>query len=236
MNRDEMIIPEARSGGYFFKGQVLHLGSAVILVPIAWAFAAPTLGRGHFGGLSDQAWFWLAISIPVVHQVLVWLVFRGQLGWGALTRIFGEADLLVWGIVFMPLLVARPIAVYGLARANAATLHLPQGVAVLIGVVILIPCVFTLASVGRYFGIRRALGGDHFRIAYRKMPLVKKGAFRYSSNAMYSFAFLGLWSIALLIGSQAALSVALFQHAFIWAHYVGTEAPDMELIYRQSSD
>ena len=48
---------------------------------------------------------------------------------------------------------------------------------------------------------------------------------------MYAFAFLGLWSIALLTGSLAALSLALFQHVTIWAHYYCTEEPDMALIY-----
>lgn len=40
-----------------------------------------------------------------------------------------------------------------------------------------------------------------------------------------------LWSIAFLLGSQAALSVALFQHAYIWVHYSCTEEPDMRLLY-----
>jgi len=48
---------------------------------------------------------------------------------------------------------------------------------------------------------------------------------------MYSFAFLGLWSIALLLRSQAALSLALFQHAYVWVHFYCTEAPDLDLIY-----
>ena len=45
---------------------------------------------------------------------------------------------------------------------------------------------------------------------YRAMPMVCEGAFKYSANAMYSFVFIGLWGIALLLGSQAALAVVLF--------------------------
>ena len=231
MTINEIIIPEARSGRYFLKGQGLHAAAALVLIPIAWAFAAPAFEGGSYWGISAQNWFWLAIGVAVVHQILVWLVFRGQLGWGIFTRLFGRSDLLVWGILFLPLLAARPIFVYGLAQATQDSLLLPGTLALLIGFGLLVPCFFTLASVAKYFGIRRALGGDHFRISYRKMPLVSKGAFRYSDNAMYAFAFLGLWSIALLLGSQAALSAALFQHVFVWAHYYGTEKPDMELIY-----
>ena len=66
------------------------------------------------------------------------------------------------------------------------------------------------------------------------MPLVKEGAFKYRSNAMYAFAFLLFWAIALLTGSRAALVAALFQHAYIWVHMYCTENPDMKLIYGKS--
>jgi len=45
------------------------------------------------------------------------------------------------------------------------------------------------------------------------------------------WSVLGLWSIALLAGSRAALGVALFQHAYIWVHMYTVEAPDMRVIY-----
>jgi protein-S-isoprenylcysteine O-methyltransferase Ste14 len=94
-----------------------------------------------------------------------------------------------------------------------------------------VPAVYTLLSVERYFGFERAIGGDHFRSRYRQMPLVKQGAFKWSENAMYAFVFLLLWSIALFAGSWVALSLAVFQHVYVWAHYCFTEKPDMELIY-----
>ena len=71
---------------------------------------------------------------------------------------------------------------------------------------------------------------------YRAMPMVCEGAFKYSANAMYSFVFIGLWGIALLLGSQAALAVVLFQHAYIWVHWYCTEQPDGVVLYGQSPD
>jgi hypothetical protein len=71
---------------------------------------------------------------------------------------------------------------------------------------------------------------------YRAMPMVCEGAFKYSANAMYSFVFIGLWGIALLLGSQAALAVVLFQHASIWVHWYCTEQPDEVVLYGQSPD
>ena len=224
-------MPEARSIQFFFKRQQGHLAALVILVPLAWAFAAKALSTGTWLGVQDTAWFWLALGVAIVHQVVVWVVWRSQLGWAVFSKLFGQYDLLVWGLLFMPLLVARPLLVVGLAIANRGSLDLPRPLSVGLGLALLVPAIYTLWSVARYFGIPRAIGGDHFRSHYRTMPLVTQGAFAWSSNAMYAFAFLGLWSVALLIGSQAALSAVLFQHAYIWVHLYCTESPDMDLLY-----
>jgi hypothetical protein len=231
MSFEVLVIPEARSIKYFFKRQALHLAAVPILVCIAWSLAAPVMGDGMWLGMADTAWFWLAIGLAVLHQLLVWIVFRAQLGWGLLTRLFGRADVFVWGLVFLPFLVIRPVMVLGLAMSDRASLELPRIVGFVWGTLMLMPALYTFWSVERYFGLVRALGGDHFRLRYREMPLVREGAFRWCRNAMYAFAFLGLWSIAFLIGSRAALSLALFQHAYVWVHYYCTEEPDMKLLY-----
>jgi len=229
-------IPEAGTLRFLFHRQWLHLVGLMLLVPICWAFAAPALGAGEWLGFSDTEWFWASVVAAIVHQVIVALIFRAQLGWSILTRLFGKADMIVWGIVFMPLLIARPILILGVAIANAGTADLPRGFELAAGTALMIPAVYAGYSVGRYFGIDRALGGDHFRQRYRDMPMVREGAFAWTSNAMYALVFLGLWGIGLLTGSLAALAAALFQHAYIWVHYYCTEAPDMALIYGRAGN
>ncbi len=93
------------------------------------------------------------------------------------------------------------------------------------------PAIYTLYSVVRYFGITRACGIDHFDPSYPDLPMVRDGIFRFTSNAMYTFAFLLLWAIAVAAASWATLVVAMFSHAYIWVHYFCTERPDMRLIY-----
>jgi hypothetical protein len=105
-----------------------------------------------------------------------------------------------------------------------------------IGALFLVPALWTMHSVKKYFGFALALGGGHFFERYRAMPMVCEGAFKYGVNAMYSFVFIGLWDIALLLGSQAALAVVLFQHAYIWVHWYCTEQPDEVVLYGQSPD
>jgi len=232
--REYASIAEAGTFRFLVYRQWLHLAGLVLLVPVCWAFAAPALGDGEWLGISDTEWFWASVIAAIVHQVIVAFIFRAQLGWSILTRLFGKADMIVWGIVFMPLLFARPILISGLAVADAGSAGLPRWFELAAGGALLIPAVYAGYSVGRYFGIDRALGGDHFRQRYREMPMVREGAFAWTPNAMYALVFLALWGIALLTGSLAALAAALFQHAYIWVHYYCTEAPDMDLIYGRS--
>lgn len=220
---------------HFFKRQGWHAAALLLLVWIAWYSARATLGDGDWLGITDTAWFWMGVGIAIVHQVVVWLGWRAQLIWKLFSRLFGRYDLLIWGILFVPLLAARPVMVFGMAMADRSSLALPSWLAITLGLLLLIPSLYTMWSVARYFGIKRAMGGDHFRSKYREMPLVREGAFAWSSNAMYAFGFLGLWSIALLLESHAALCVALFQHAYIWVHQFCTESPDAEVLYGSAS-
>ena len=228
---DALMISEARSLRFLFRGQLFHLTAAVILTAIAWALAAPVLTEGSWLGISEAGWFWVAVGLTILHQFYVWIVFRGQLGWGLFTRLFGKYDLTVHSILFSPMLIARPFVVIAAGMASPLTLALPRWVQLAMGLALLVPALYTGWSVKQYFGFKRAVGGDHFRRRYREMPLVTEGAFSWTPNAMYTFAFFGLWSIALLLGSHLALVIALFQHVFVWAHYFGTEQPNMELIY-----
>lgn len=98
--------------------------------------------------------------------------------------------MLVWGIIFFPLLFLRVILALGLGLADIGSLESFRVIQIIVGVVMLIPVIYTGWSIGKYFGVPRALGGDHFRQVYRDMPLVKEGVFKCSSNAMYAFAFL----------------------------------------------
>ena len=79
--------------------------------------------------------------------------------------------------------------------------------------------------------MKRASGADHFDVKYRSMPLVREGIFRFTDNAMYTYAFLLFWALAIGFASTGALVVAAFSHLYIWVHYYCTEKPDMESIY-----
>ena len=206
MENDRLKLPVS----YLFEGQFEHVLLLACLVPGAIFLASPALDGSSWLGIPDQTWFFASILTAIVHQVVGWFVFRFQLIFSLFSRLFSRHDLLAWGIIFFPLMLLRPILSLGLALADTGSLEPFRTLQVLAGVILLIPAIYTGWSIGRYFGISRALGGDHFRQEYRDMPLVREGAFRYSSNAMYTFVFLLFWSIALFTGSRAALASALF--------------------------
>ena len=222
--------------GYLGHGQFRHVLLLAALLPGAWAVASPNLGDGAWLGIADHTWFWAAIAVPIVQQVAVVIVWRLQLCHRLVTRILGRASISVWGAFFVPLLVARPLGVLAVGLADQGSLPIPPRLGWISGGMLLLPAVWTMHSVRKYFGLSRALGGDHFYERFRAMPMVRQGAFAYSSNAMYMFAFVGLWGVAMVTRSQAAIAVALFQHAYIWVHWYCTEQPDGVVLYGRSPD
>ena len=222
--------------GYLAHGQLRHVLMLAALLPGAWAVAGAALGDGAWLGIADDTWFLAALAVPIVQQLAVVVVWRTQLCHRLVTRILGTASLPVWGAFFLPLLVARPLGVLAVGLADQGSLPISPILGWIAGGLLLVPTVWTMHSVRKYFGLARALGGDHFYEHYRAMPMVRRGAFAYSSNAMYMFAFLGLWGLALLMRSQAAIAVALFNHAYIWVHWYCTEQPDGVVLYGRSQD
>lgn len=176
--------------------------------------------------------FWLTISIPIIHQVFVWLAWRSQLNSRTNSKTLGFKTYLV---LFFALLIGRVITFLLLAWSDFGSLGMNLVPRVIVSIACALPGFYTIYSVKYYFGFARAAGADHFDPKYRKMPLITKGIFKYSSNSMYVFGFLLFWAIALVFDSQSALVTSAFSHAYIWVHYYATERPDMNYLYRNKN-
>lgn len=219
---------------FIFEGQLQHILLLLILVSGTIYLTKPVLGDGYWLGISDRNWLYAVITLSILHQVSGWFVFRFQLVYALFSRWFGKHDLLAWGILFFPMLVLRLLLTLAVGIADFGSMENFRSLQILLAGVLTIPFGYTVWSIGRYLGVKRALGGDHFRELYCEMPLVKEGAFRYSANAIYAAGFLIFWIIALVTGSWVAMAAALFQHVYIWVHMIYTEAPDMRIIYGKS--
>jgi len=215
-----------------FEKQWLHVFALVLLLTGAvQAFKLNGMSSGEFCGISTSQWFWTAIGLAIEHQVFVWFCWRIQLHGRWIDRFFGESSFSVYASVFFMLGSLRVLSVFVLAISNRNTVPIDVTILRILAVVLLIPALYLLYSVIRYFSFRRAFGVDHFDEAYRKLPLVNKGIFRFTRNGMYIYGFLFLWVPALWCASLAALCAALFNHIYIWVHYYATELPDMKRIY-----
>ncbi|MBT3188741.1 MAG: hypothetical protein HN736_01725 [Anaerolineae bacterium] len=220
-----------------FKKQGWHFLSLVVLLAGVAALFGDDFASGQLWGASTKFWFWFAIGVPVAHQIVVPIIWRGELYHQWMTKIFGDKGFLIYKIIFSILFIARPISVILVGISNKNTLHLNPFFAYILGFLLLIPAVYGMYSVIRYFGIDRAYGIDHFEPEiYLNKPFVKQGLFKYTDNAMYKFVFLALWAIGLGFLSKAALLVAAFNHLYIWVHFYFTELPDIRHIYGQSAE
>ncbi len=204
-----------------WAGQSIHVTCVTLLLALTWAVwtylckPSPTI-------------FWIAVAFPIVHQVFVWLAWRVELRSSAISKTIGFQ---MYVVFFFLLFGGRFISLVALAWLDRGSLNLhllQQAIATLL---LIVPGLYAMYSVKRYFGMLRATGADHFDHKYRDMPLVKEGVFRFTSNGMYIYAFLLFWAIATGFNSAAALTVAAFSHAYIWVHFFATEKPDMDFLY-----
>lgn len=211
----------APSFGSGFPLHAASLGLLLALTVLAWR----ALGAPH------PTAFWVAVALPVLHQVFVWIAWRAELRSRATSETIGFGAYLA---IFFVLFGGRFVALAWLSWLDRGSLGLSVAQQLSLGGLAAAPAVYAGYSVARYFGPVRAAGADHFDPRYRTMPLVREGIFRFTSNGMYVYAFLAFWAIALACGSGAGLLVAAFSHAYIWVHYFCTERPDMRFLYGEA--
>jgi len=215
-----------------FEKQWLHLLLlAVLIAGLAGFGRYNSLQAGNLWNVTSLDWLRLAVAIAIAHQVLVWFCWRTQLHGSLMTRLLGDHGFTVYAVLFSILGIARVAVVFILAIANRDTFPVDLTVLRILALLAAVPAGYLFYSVKVHFGFKRAFGIDHFDAAYRSVPFVKKGIFRFTSNGMYTFGFLLLWIPGLWYASTAALSAALFNHLYIWVHYYCTELPDIRRIY-----
>lgn len=217
-----------------FEKQLWHLISLAILICGVIALLKNFPLDGEFWGITTKAWLICSVGIAIVHQVYVLVVWRLELYYSHITRIFGKAGFTLYAAGFSILFIPRLlfIIVLGISSRNSISLDpvISYSLAILLSMIV----IYLMYSVLKYFGFERAYGIDHFDRSFSNIPFVKQGIFRFSNNAMYKFGLLILWIPGLLLFSKPALVAALFQHIYIWVHYYFTEAPDMKHIYGKS--
>jgi len=215
-----------------FEKQIYnYLGLFVLLAIVVYVTNWSGVYDGGLWGLDTFFWFWLSIGVVIVHQLYAWFIWRTELHLKLISKWFGKRAFLIWTIFFMIFFISRVLFVFILGYANRGTWNINPILGWVLTVIILIPAIYTFYSIKKYFTFKRALGIDHFDSSYQQLGLVRKGIFKYTSNAMYIFGIMIVWIPALVFASKGALISALFNHAYLWAHYYTLELPDIKRIY-----
>jgi protein-S-isoprenylcysteine O-methyltransferase Ste14 len=181
-----------------------------------------------FLGISSKNWFLFSMITPLLHQTYVWLCWRSELCWKTISRTIGFK---VYVIIFFILGILR-LSSIGLCFADYGTWFTPGWIAWMISVLIFILFIYTIYSIKKYFGFMRAAGIDHFDTSYKDIPFEKRGIFKWSSNAMYTFAIAIFFGFAISAGSKAMFVFAAYTYIGIWLHYFCTEKEDFKVIYK----
>jgi len=219
-----------------YEKQQYHLIAIILLtISLFFLFSLNDFTKGTFLGITTSIWIIIAFIIPIVHQVFVLIIWRFELHLSLVSKKFGSLGFILYGIIFMILFLSRFLVLFALAIANSNTLILGDySIHITLIMIFFLLGLYLIYSVERFFGIKRALGIDHFDDNYRKKSLVKKGIFRFIDNSMYVVGFLLFYIPGLVFSSLAAILIAFIHHIYIWVHYYVTEKPDMSRIYGQN--
>jgi len=219
-----------------FEYQHWHVISLLILLAVIFFFTdfRQTNLTGECLGIKTQTWFVIAILCPIIHQLYVLIFWRAELYYKKLSSVFKDYAFVIFKLDFAMLFASRLVSIIFLALASRDSLAIGDVSSNILAIGFLIPAIYLFYSVRMYFGFDRAVGIDHFYPEkFKGVPFVRRGIFKYSSNAMYVFGFFILYVPGILLKSEAALIVAGFNHLYIWVHYYFTEVPDMKYIYQR---
>ena len=212
---------------FFFKNQIWHIGGLILLFYIGCQIVDFENNSNVFLGISVKNWFLFSMMTPLIHQSYVWLCWRSELCWKIISRTIGFK---VYVIIFFILAILR-LSSIGLCFADYGSWFTPGWMAWIVAILIFVPFVYTIYSIKKYFGFLRATGKDHFDPSYKNIPFEKRGIFKWSSNAMYTFAVAVFFGFAISAGSKAMFVFAAYSYIGTWLHYFCTEKEDFKVIY-----
>ena len=213
---------------FFFRHQIWHLGGTILLFYVGAQMVSLEGNTSSFLGISVLNWFMIAMSVPIIHQVYVWICWRSELCWRSISNTIGFKG---YVIIFFILIISRLSALV-LCFIDYGSLYKPGLLAWILSIILFIPGAYTMYSVKKYFGFLRAAGADHFDSKYKDIPFEKRGIFKWSPNAMYVFGIGIPFAFAVATGSQSMFVVAIYTYISIWLHYFCTEKEDFKVIYK----
>jgi hypothetical protein len=104
---------------FFFKGQILHLSLLIgLFVAAVLLVDFNQLRERNLLGVGAHVWFVISLAVPIAHQVYVWLAWRSELCFGAVTSRLGSNAFVIYQIMFFVFFFARPVSLILLTSAD----------------------------------------------------------------------------------------------------------------------
>ncbi len=177
----------------------------------------------------------LVITTPVIHQIYIWLCWRGELYFKALFGIFGDHAYQVFSIIFLLLVGIRFFSVFALCLADYQSLSIPFATRLIAEFILHLPAIYAILFFITLFRAREdSRRGSFCAGGESKQAVCAAGMYKYSGNVMYVYAGLIFWAAAILSGSKAGLIASAYMYATVWTHYFCTEKPDIKFIYSKT--
>ena len=217
----------------FFENQIRQLLLLLSLSSVFYiGYGFIDVPHGKWLNLTTKEWFVTALLVPFIHQIYVWFCWRIELYYKKISSIFGERGYKLYSHLFGILVITRFFTLIAVCISDYDSLYIPGFIKYTTAVILLVPALYAIYSVLRYFDIKRIPGEDHFKPQeYKKKPFVKKGMYEDSSNVMYVYVGLIFVGLAVLHSSKAALLITIYSYTAVWIHYFCTEKPDINYIY-----
>jgi len=220
-----------------FRKQQYHAASLVLLLLLmGGALWMPGMTAGRYLGVDTVTWYSITVVLVVLHHLYVWFCWRAELHHQTLSELFGSAGFTVYATGALFFLLARPILVVVVGVANRNSLWIPDLVCRVLTVVLALLSGGAIYATLQRMSFQQVLGADHFHEQIPERGLTRDGIFRYVSNPLFTLGMLGLWIPGVIFRSKAALVLALFQHVYVWVHYVTIECPDIQVLYPNQRD
>ena len=109
-----------------FRHQIWHLLFLLISIVFLHIFTVDSITlTGEFWDVSTKTWFWIAIAVPVIHQVYVLVIWRLELYHSTFTKRFELTKAFkMYAIGFSILFVSRLIFITILAISDKNSLSM----------------------------------------------------------------------------------------------------------------
>ena len=117
---------------FFFKHQIWHLGGIVILFYIGIQLINLESNTNAFLGIRALEWFMIAMSVPLIHQVYVWVCWRSELCWKFISNTIGFKG---YVIIFFTLIISRLSAIV-LCFVDYGSLYKPGWIGWILGLIL----------------------------------------------------------------------------------------------------